>query len=254
MGRLEGKVALITGAASSKGIGFACAATMLAEGARIMITDIASDSLAQSSSILGVSSERLAHMAHDVGSEKDWDKVLAQTVERFGRLDILVNNAGISQMRPMDVVTESEWYDVIRINLTGPFLGARVAMRQMREQGGGGAIINLSSVAGLIGVEGMPAYTASKGGVRLLTKNIALEGAKESIRCNSVHPGMILTDILLDPIENAPGTLEAVQAMIPAGRPGSAQEVANVVLFLASDESSYMTGTELVVDGGLTAR
>lgn len=254
MGRLAGKVGIITGAASLNGIGFACAATMLAEGAQVMITDIEGDALEKSVATLDCASNQRAWMEHDVGSEGDWDRVIADTLSRFGRVDILVNNAGISQMRPMDVVTEPEWQNLIRINLTGPFLGARAAMRQMREQGTGGSIINLSSVAGLVGVEGMPAYTASKGGVRLLTKNIALEGAKEGIRCNSVHPGMILTDILRDPIENAPGTLEAVQAMIPAGRPGSATEVANVVLFLASDESSYVTGTELVVDGGFTAR
>lgn len=254
MGLIGDKVAIVTGAASLQGIGMGCATALLQEGARVMVTDLRKDRLAESVSSIAAANGRLVWMRHDVGSEADWDAVMAETVRRFGKLDILVNNAGISQMRSMEEVTEQEWQELIRINLTGTFLGARAAMRQMRKQGSGGSIINISSIAGLVGINGMPAYTASKGGVRLLSKNIALEGAKDGIRCNSVHPGVISTEILLDTIANAPGVLEATQAMIPMRRVGTPEDVAQMVLFLASDQSSYVTGTELVVDGGLTAQ
>lgn len=253
MKRMSGKVALVTGAASEQGLGYAIAATLAEQGANVVVTDIDYARLEKSASGIG-EPDQVAHIRQDVGDQIDWDAALALTLDRFGRLDVLVNNAGISQMRPMDVVQEDEFDQVIRINLKSVFLGSRVAMAQMRRQGSGGSIINMSSVAGIVGFVGTPAYTASKGGVRLMSKTIALEGAADGIRCNSLHPGVMWTEMQQVTIDSSPGTFEATRDLIPMRKLGTTQDIANAALFLASDESQYVTGTEIIVDGGLTAQ
>jgi NAD(P)-dependent dehydrogenase (short-subunit alcohol dehydrogenase family) len=194
----------------------------------------------------------IACTAHDVTSREDWEKVIEKTIGLYGKIDILINNAGIY---PPGATTETTspdlWNKVININLTGPFIGSQLCTVHMKNAGGG-SIVNISSIAGLVGGNGA-AYTASKGGLRLLTKDLAVELAKYHIRANSIHPGGIITpmtDFLLD----SEASKEIIKNLCPMERMGNAMEVAFGALFLASDEASYITGAELVIDGGLTAR
>ncbi|WP_219895007.1 SDR family NAD(P)-dependent oxidoreductase [Aquisediminimonas profunda] len=251
MNRVKGKVAIITGAASPIGLGYASAAALLREGAHVMITDIDEVRIRAASKALGEEGH-VACLTQDIADEDGWDRVIAETVRQFGRLDIMVNNAAMGAAGGMDVITLADWEKVISINLTGTFLGSRAAMRQMRAQRSGGSIINLSSIyGGVAAYPNLPAYTASKGGVRALSRTIALEGAVEGIRCNIVHPGIIVTEMQ----HNAPREIvEASAASVPMKRMGEPKDIANAVLFLACDESSYITGTEIIVDGGFTAQ
>ena len=197
-------------------------------------------------------------MTQDVRLEDGWQQVIAQLVERHGRLDVVVNNAGIFTSRPVDETPLEDWQRVLDVNLTGVFLGCKHAVKQMKRNPGGpaGSIINLSSVVGLRGQLGGSAYGASKGGVRLLTKSVALENAGFGIRCNSIHPGVIDTPIM-DPLFAAsddPAAMRArIERSLPIGYMGDpARDIGNAVVYLASDESVYVTGAELVVDGGMT--
>lgn len=249
MSRLTDKVALITGAAS--GLGAGIAQRFAEEGAQLVLTDI-------NEADGSAAAEQLnAHfLAHDVADEAAWERVLQETQSRFGRLDVLVNNAGIFSNAPVEETELSQWQQVLSVNLTGVFLGCKHGVRAMLNGGNGGSIINLSSVTGLRGQRGGSAYSASKGGVRLLTKTVALENAHRAIRCNSIHPGIIRTPIL-DPIFAAAPDTEALEqrlaASLPIGYLGDpAQDIGNTAVFLASDESRYITGAELVVDGGMT--
>ena len=187
----------------------------------------------------------------DVTSESDWQSAVNTAIERYGGLDILVNNAGIFNRAFIHEQTEEDWDRVMDINGKGVFLGTKTAIPAMREAGGG-SIVNISSVAGLIGSMASTSYNASKGAVRLLTKSTAIQYAKEGIRCNSVHPGPIETP-MLDLVYTSDEAISHRQAQIPIGRLGNMDDVAKGVLFLASDEASYMTGSELVIDGGYTA-
>ena len=190
----------------------------------------------------------------DVTDEGRWQEVIAQTVAAYGRLDVMVNNAGIAVLMPMSQMTLADWNKQIDVNLTSVFLGCKYAMEAMRESGGG-SLINLSSVAGLVGLQHCVAYGAAKGGVRIMSKSIALEGAKDNIRCNSVHPGVIWTNMQAQ----ATGSADMSDARVPPervplGRVGQPEDIANSILYLASDEASYVTGTELTVDAGMTAQ
>jgi NAD(P)-dependent dehydrogenase (short-subunit alcohol dehydrogenase family) len=179
---------------------------------------------------------------------------MAAIIGEHGRLDVLVNNAGIFIPGSIDAVSSADWSRQIEINLTSVFQGTRRAVQQMRRVGQGGSIINLSSIVGQVGVPGCSAYAASKGGVRLLTKTVALETARDRIRVNSVHPGMILTNMQKVAMEGNAAQYDAITAVIPMGFMGDPLDVANCVLFLASEESRYITGTEFTIDGGLTAQ
>ncbi len=254
MGRVSGKVAIVTGAASAAGIGFASARALAREGARVVLTDIdEAEVTKRADELRGAGFEALA-LRQDVTQEAEWSRIIASTCERYGPLDILVNNAGIAVLRLMDVATPEEFDRHISINLRSVFLGCHGALRVMRAQGRGGSIVNLSSVMGLVGAPGTAAYAASKGGVRLMTKSIALECARQGIRCNTVHPGVIWTAMQEVAIRDNPATADILNAAIPVGRMGTPDEVADAILFLASDEARYITGAELVVDGGLTAQ
>ena len=252
MGRVEGKVALITGGAS--GIGRASAELLAAEGARVVIADIDETGAAAVARAIG---EAALMMRLDVTSEDDWRAAIAGTLEAFGQLHVLVNSAGVSVLKNVEDTTLEEWRFVNGVNLDGTFLGCKHAIPAIKESGGG-AIINLSSVSGLVGGHNLAAYNASKGGVRLLTKSVALHCARKgyNIRCNSVHPTFIDTPIL-EPIlaraEDPELMRQKLARQVPIGRLGRPEEVAAGILYLASDESAFMTGAEFVLDGGVTA-
>lgn len=251
---LNGKVALVTGAASAGGLGFATAQRLAQEGARLMLTDLDVAGVEARAAELRAAGHQAAAMAQDVTNEAQWTTVIDATVSQFGSLDILVNNAGIAVLRMMDVVTAADWHKQIDVNLTSVFYGCRAGLAQMRKQGRGGSIINLSSVAGLIGVPGTAAYSASKGGIRLMTKTIAMESAREHIRVNSVHPGSIWTDMQKVAMRDNPEQFDIIKQAIPMGDLGQPEDIGAMIAFLASDDAKYITGAEFVVDGGLTAQ
>lgn len=251
---LSGKVALVTGAASAGGLGFAAASIMAAQGASLFLTDLDGDAVEARAADLRAAGHQAAAMAQDVTNEAQWDTVRDVVLAQFGRIDILVNNAGIAVLRHMNEITAAEWHRQISVNLDSVFLGTRMAMAQMRAQGQGGSIINLSSVAGLVGLPGCGAYSASKGGVRMFTKSVALEVAAENIRINSIHPGMIWTDMQKVAIADNKEVYDQLVAAIPMRKLGEPKDIGNMVAFLASDEARYITGSEFTVDGGMVAQ
>ena len=247
-GRLSGKVALISGAA--RGMGESEARLFAREGAQVVLGDILEDQGRAAVENIAQQGGSATFVPIDVTREQDWQRAVETAEQTYGRLDVLVNNAGIVRMAPLDETGLEAWNEVIGVNQTGVFLGMKHAVPAMR-RAGGGSIVNISSIAGLIGLPNIPAYQASKGAVRLLTKNAAVQYATDKIRVNSVHPGRIETPMTA-PL--APERREMLLRLTPLGRDGTAEEVAYGVLYLASDESSYVTGTELVIDGGYTAR
>ena len=249
--RLEGKVAFISG--GSRGMGAEEARLFAKEGAKVVIGDVLEDEGQRLAAQIGEEGGEALFVALDVTSEAQWQAAVAATVARFGKLDVLVNNAGISGRGTVESTTVEDWDRVMDINAKGVFLGTKVAIPEMR-RAGGGSIINISSQLGIVGVDNSsPQYQASKGAVRLLTKATAIQYAGENIRANSVHPGPIVTPMTesgrADPDRN-----QVTLSRIPLGRYGEAEDVAYGVLFLASDESSFMTGSELVIDGGWIAQ
>ncbi len=253
MNQLENKVALITGGASRPGLGSAIADKFASEGAFVFLTDIDENGCNASLDVIKSNGGQGAALKHNVTDEKDWDNVFAAIKEQKGQLDILVNNAGISQLGTIDSATSEEYLRVMDTNMHSVFYGTKRAVAMMRETGKGGNIINMSSISGIVGIPGNVAYSAAKAGVRLMTKTVAMETAKENIRVNSIHPGLIDTNLLAGAKqENAENWDMFVQA-IPMGRLGDPEDIANCALFLASDQGKYITGAELVVDGGVTA-
>jgi NAD(P)-dependent dehydrogenase (short-subunit alcohol dehydrogenase family) len=245
--RLAGKVAIISGAAS--GMGAATARMFAREGAKVVIADVLEHEGRQLASAIGDSArfEKL-----DVTSEANWAVVVAATIKAFGKLDVLVNNAGISGSAEQDFYSTEAWHRIMGINATGVFFGIKHAVPAMRAAGGG-SIVNLSSIAGIIGSEHVHmAYNASKAAVRLMTKSVAVQHAKDGIRANSVHPG-IMPAMRTSGRTADPAIRAERMKVIPMRRPGEVDEVAYAVLFLASDESSYITGSEIHVDGGAIA-
>ena len=248
--RLEGKVALISGGARGQG---AVEARMFAsEGAKVVIGDILDDLGRQVEAEIAEAGGDITYVHLDVTSESDWEDAVRMAVDSYGKLDILVNNAGILIRAGVEDTTVEDWDRIMDINAKGVFLGTRAVIPAMREAGGG-SIINISSVAGLQGSTQSAAYSSTKGAVRILTKSTAIQYAKENIRCNSVHPGIIYTDMTSDSLDTEEGQRNWMNR-VPLRRLGQSEDVANGVLFLASDESSYMTGSELVIDGGITAQ
>lgn len=252
MGRVDGKVAIVTGAAS--GIGRAAAQALAREGARVVLADRDEAGGHAVARLLGP-----PHVFHglDVADEAGWARILAATLQAFERLDILVNAAGVGVLGDIETTTLADWRFVHAVNNDGVFLGCRAAIGAMKTAGG--SIINVSSVAGLIGDPDMAAYCASKGAVRLFTKSVALHCARRGygIRCNSVHPGFIATqmvDALIAAVGDPDKARGRFERAAPLGRLGEADEVAHLIVYLASDESRFTTGAEHVIDGGLTAR
>lgn len=257
MGRIENKIALITGAAS--GIGLATAELFAHEGAKVVMTDINIGKLEAQGRRMADEGLMVTVAAHDVRLSDDWDRIISATLERHGRLDILINNAGIGHFANVEDETLEGWRRILSINLDAVFIGTQKAIKAMKVRGG--SIVNISSIEGIIGEAPVAAYNASKGGVRIFTKSAALHCAEQGygIRVNSIHPGYVITPLVTDSIaELPPDVAEAVHkdllSRIPLGRLAEAGEIAQAILFVASDESSYMTGAELVIDGGYTAR
>jgi len=253
MGRVAGKVAIVAGGASDPGIGKTTALALAREGASLVVTDVdAAGAEKTAAEIRGMGGKAIA-LAQDVTNEARWREVIAATVSSYGRLDVLVNNAGIAVLKPISDLSLDDWNRQISVNLTSVFLGCKYALAQMAKNGGG-SIVNLSSVAGLIGLPTGAAYAASKGGVRLLTKCVAVEGGAAGVRCNSVHPGFIWTNMQAAAVQQLTerGAQSGASA-IPLGRMGKPEDIANCILFLASDESSYATGAEFTIDAGMTA-
>ncbi|MEN3950761.1 glucose 1-dehydrogenase [Iodidimonas sp. SYSU 1G8] len=261
--RLDGKVVLVTGAA--RGIGAAIAAAMVREGASVVLTDIREDAGRDTAAALGPNA---LFVRHDVTSEAGWTDVLDKAADRFGGVDVLVNNAGLFLGKPLAETSVEEMNRMLAVNVTGLMLGCKLTIPSIAARAhrwdGGGAIVNLSSVAGLIGASFQTVYSMTKGAVRLFSKSLAMECAdlKQNIRVNSIHPGVIDTDMAADV---ARGQMDArgmdadkVRRFLigghPLGRLGTAKDIADAAVFLASSESAFMTGTELVVDGGMTAR
>jgi len=250
MSRLSGKVALITGGAS--GMGAATVRRFVAEGAAVVFTDI---QVEKGEALAAETGARF--IAQDVASESGWRDVMATITDRHGRLDFTMNNAGMLSYQNIEQVELETWHKVLGVNLTGVMLGCRHSIELMR-QNSGGSIVNISSIGGFVGLAADAAYTATKGAVRLMTKSIAVHCAREklNIRCNSLHPGSIDTPILHPATQASPdpeGFRQFLHNMAPMGRMGTGEDIAGTAVFLASDDSSYITGTEILVDGGLLA-
>jgi len=245
--RFGGKVAIVTGGAS--GIGEATVRAFVSEGANVVIADYSEHGQQLANELAG-GTERAIFVKTDVTDTKAVQALIAKTVETYGRLDIMFANAGIAADGPIDELDETAWQKTIDINLTGVYLCDKYAIDQMRSQGGG-VIVNCGSIHSHVGKSGVTAYAAAKGGVKLLTQTLAIDYGAQNIRVNAVCPGYIDTPLLKDIPDDKK---QALVALHPIGRLGRAEEVASVVLFLASDESSFVTGASILVDGGYTAQ
>jgi len=250
MNRLAGKVALISGGA--RGQGATEARMFVSEGAAVVFGDVLDDDGKKLEAEIRAKGGQATYVHLDVTREADWRAAVATARQAYGKLNVLVNNAGILLRAKIEDTSEADWDRIMAVNAKGVFLGTKAVLPAMREAGGG-SIINISSTAGLVGSPGgTAAYTATKGAVRLFTKSTAIQHARDKIRCNSVHPGPIATDMIKDLLQGGPSWEQRLRRL-PMGRVGTPEEVAYGVLYLASDESSYVTGSELVIDGGTTA-
>ena len=258
MDRVKGKVALISGGAS--GLGRQSARRLAEEGARVVVADLNETGGTAVAKELGAAGR---FVPLDVTKEGDWARAIQVTLDTFGRLDVLVNSAGVGNMNSVEDCTLEEWKYVMAVNGDGVFLGCKHGIgaikRTSTEPGAGGSIVNISSVSGLIGGHNLAAYNASKGGVRLLTKSVALHCAREGygIRCNSVHPAFVETPMVESLVAASPDAGRARRSMarqVPLGRIAAPDEIARMILYLISDDSAFVTGAEMVIDGGVTAQ
>ncbi len=258
MGRVQGKVAIVTGGAV--GLGQACAELLAKEGASVVLTDVNRAEGERTAQDIRDRGGNALFLEHDVSQEDDWRRVMQECRDRHGRVDVLVNNAGVGMGCPPDEQTLEQWRWLMSINLDGVFLGTKHALIAMKQQEPlGGSIINLSSIEGIVGDPNLGAYNASKGGVRLYTKSVALYAAKNGlkVRVNSVHPGYIWTPMVenyLAALGDVAEGRRALDALHPIGHVGEPDDIAYGVLYLSSDESKFVTGSELVIDGGYTAQ
>jgi NAD(P)-dependent dehydrogenase (short-subunit alcohol dehydrogenase family) len=248
--RVAGKVALISGGAG--GIGAATAKLLAKEGAAVVIADLLEDEGRATEVLIAESGGRALFVNLDVTSEESWNSAVQAAVSSFGKLDILVNNAGVSHRTGVEKTTSEAWDKVMDVNVKGVFLGTKTAIPEMRKAGGG-SIINISSIYGMVGSDTSAAYHASKGAVRIFNKSTAIQYASENIRANSVHPGFVDSPMTRGH-DDDPNIQEERVAKMPLGRMGEPEDIAAGILYLASDESSFVTGAELVIDGGMTAQ
>ena len=259
MGRVQGKVAIVTG--GRKGLGRASAILLAKEGARVVITDRKAEGAEDVLEHIRQNGGEAIFVQQDVSKEGDWQRMMEEAVGHFGKLDVLVNNAGVGAGKSIEDITLEEWRWVMSVNLDGVFLGTKYAIEAMKNNGGG-SIINMSSIEGMVGDSRMVAYDSSKGGLRTLTKSAALHCAKRgyNIRINTVHPGFIDTDMVRGFLKaqakngDVNAARKALESLHPVGHLGEPDDVAYAVLYLASDESKFATGSELVIDGGYTAQ
>jgi len=259
MNRVEGKVALVTG--GRQGLGKAIAVLLAKEGAKVVITDRKEDGADAVVQEIENAGGKALFIQHDVSDEADWQQAIEKTIKQFGQLDVLVNNAGVGEGKNIETISLEEWRWVMSINLDGVFLGIQNAIKVMKKTGGG-SIVNMSSIEGLVGDSRMVAYDSSKGGLRTLTKSAALHCAQQgyNIRINTVHPGFIDTAMVRGFLKSQAkdGDVEAarraLESLHPVGHLGEPDDVAYAVLYLASEESKFATGSELVIDGGYTAQ
>ncbi|MED5019370.1 glucose 1-dehydrogenase [Paenibacillus chibensis] len=247
MGRLTGKVAIITGAAN--GMGAAEAKLFASEGAKVVATDLKEEALNEVVSEIKAAGGDAIGIKHNVASEEEWKQIVEDTVKRYGKIDILVNNAGVSTTMTIANLEMEQWNKVLDINLNGCMLGMKYAIPEMQKNGSG-SVINISSIGGIVGMAGSSAYTAAKGALRAITKGAAVEFAKDCVRVNTVHPGIIETPMTAPSFKDATPYYKTFTQLPYFGKP---EDVAYGVVFLASDESRFMTGAELVIDGGWTA-
>ncbi|HIE90039.1 MAG TPA: glucose 1-dehydrogenase [Pseudomonadales bacterium] len=249
MNRVEGKVALVTGGAM--GMGMTHSQLLAEEGAKVIVTDVNEVEGQKVADEINASGGTATFYPLDVTDESQWQAVVASVIGSEGKIDVLVNNAGLLILKPVDETTNEEWDLIFNINAKGPFLGTKAVLPAM-QKAGGGSIINISSIYGLVGAPQAAAYQSTKGALRLLTKSSAVDLAQYNIRVNSVHPGVIDTAMTKDLLADEESR-QAILGTTILGRPAQPKEVSYAVLFLASDESSFMTGSEMVVDGGYTA-
>ena len=249
MGRLDGKVAIISGGA--RGQGEVEAKLFVQEGAKVVFGDILDEEGKQVEAAIRQVGGAATYVHLDVTQEADWQQAVAAAVSTYGKLDILVNNAGILRRDSIEETTKELWDTILAVNATGVFLGTKYAIPAMRKAGGG-SIVNISSISGMVALGG-PAYNASKGAVRVFTKVTAVHHADDNIRCNSIHPGPVRTP-MTESTYSDPEMLERRLRDMPLGRLGTSEDIAYGVLYLASDEAAYVTGAELVIDGGYTAQ
>jgi NAD(P)-dependent dehydrogenase (short-subunit alcohol dehydrogenase family) len=248
--RLEGKVALISGGA--RGIGAATARVFAREGARVAIGDLLEKEGKVTAAEIGAAGGEALFVRLDVTSQEDWAEAVKATLSAFGRLDILVNNAGIQIGRPLEEVTLEDWEKVMAVNSTGVFLGTKAVLDAMESQKSG-AIVNIASISGMVGISASAAYTASKGGVRAMTRYAAIQLARHGIRVNAICPGVVESPLTAPGLSD-PERRQRSISLHPIGRLGQPEDIAYGALYLASDEASFVTGAELVIDGGFTAQ
>lgn len=256
MGRVEGKIALVTG--GRRGLGEASAVMLAREGAKVAISDRKEEGADRVLSAIASAGGQATFIQQDVAKEEDWQRTIDQVLKRFGRLDVLVNNAGVGAGKNVEDLTLEDWRWVMSVNLDGVFLGTKYAIATMKKTGGG-SIINMSSIEGMVGDRRLPAYDASKGGVRIFSKAAALHcaQARYNIRVNSLHPGFIDTPMVTGFVKaqgDATAARKELEMLHPVGHLGQPDDVAYAVVYLACDESKFVTGSELVVDGGFTAQ
>ena len=248
--KLDNRVAIVTGGAG--GIGKEICRCLIGEGAKVIMADLSESSAMTAINEINPEGDKVTYFRLDVADEESWQSLYKYVDTDFRRLDILVNNAGIYLLKDIEETSLSDWQNVMNVNATGVFIGTKLALPLMRPTGSG-SIINISSTSGITGSPFEGAYTASKGAVRLFTKSAALHAAKDNIRINSVHPATTDTSMVEVIWNSSPDLKKTVTENVPLGRLAEPYEIAKTVLFLASDDSSYMTGSELIVDGGMTA-
>ncbi|MEP5936863.1 MAG: glucose 1-dehydrogenase [Erythrobacter sp.] len=254
-GRVAGKIAMVTGGASRPGLGASIAERLAEEGATVILTDVDESGANQTADLIRARNLAATAITLDVTQQSEWDRVVDGVLAEHGRLDILVNNAGILEVGQIgDETAVSALQRQFDVNVAGCLMGTQAGVKAMRQAGNGGSIINVSSVAGLVGFRGSATYAATKGAVKLMSKSAALETAPEGIRINTVHPGIIRTNMQKAAVDDNSENYAAIEASIPAGKLGEPVDIANCVLFLASDEARYVIGAEFVVDGGYTAQ
>jgi len=251
-GRLQGKVAIVTGAASNPGMGWSIAHLFALEGADVVCTDVDNEGVEICAASIREMGGSAMALRHDVTSQSDWTAVVEAAVNRFGSLKVLVNNAGVTTHKLLDDLTLEDFRRISGVNLEGPFLGMKAAVPHMRRTGGG-SIVNIVSIAGRIGASKGIAYGASKGGLWAMSKAVAMECAPDGIRCNTVHPGVIWTNMNMHSAQSTDRDSVRWGDYVPLGRMGDGDDIAGATLYLASDDARYVTGAEIYVDGGLTS-